>query len=235
MKEQIYTIPLNDALDLHTLCPLCAIYEKEEKDLLDYTLGPSMMEPDSREESNKHGFCSEHLEKMLKCEGNKLSMALMLSTHFDTILKDLGILSKKTPHPVTSPLKKKDPGVNTDLLEKHLTDCVMCKKIKYTMNRYKEVLLYLFDTESEFKKKVLSSRGFCQKHLFELITLAPHKLSNESCRIFVSSVLKLQAEKCNEDKEMLLGFIDQFDYQKRSDNPAQYKNALSDVAKRLRG
>ncbi len=235
MKEQIYTIPLNDALNSEPLCPLCAIYEKEEKNLLEYTLGPSMMEPDSREESNKNGFCSNHLEKMLQSEGNKLSMALMLSTHFDTVIKDVVSLSKKTPHPITSPLKKKDAGVNTNLIEKHLTSCVVCKKIEYTMTRYKEVLLYLYDTETDFRKKILSSRGFCQKHLFELITLAPHKLSNESCKNLVSSLLKLQAEKVQEDKEALLGFIDQFDYQKRSKDPSKYKNALSDTAKRLRG
>lgn len=235
MKEQIYTIPLNDAMDMNTLCPLCAIYEKEEKDLVEYTLGPSMMEPDSREQSNKEGFCREHLRKMLTSDGNKLSMALMLSTHFDGILGDLGTLAKKTPHPVVGMFKKKDPGVDISSLEKRLTSCVMCRKINKTMQRYSEVFLYLWDTEKEFKCKVDSSRGFCEKHLCELISLAPHKLKEEPCRIFVSSLLKLRANQAEEDKAQLLGFIDQFDYQKRSENPSDYKNALSDVVTRLQG
>ena len=235
MKEQIYTIPLNDALDSLPLCPLCSIFEKEEKDLVDYTLGPSMMEPDSREESNKEGFCSYHLSKMLDSGGNKLSMALMLSTHFDNIIKDAESLAKKTPHPATGLLKKKDPGVNMSSVRDKLCSCVMCRKIDYTMSRYSEVFLYLFDTEKDFRDKVKASRGFCQKHLNSLIELAPHKLKEESCKLFVSTVLKLQAEQVKKDKEQLLGFIDQFDYQKRSENPAQYQNALSDVVTRLQG
>jgi len=235
MKEQIYTIPLNDALDSHPLCPLCSIFEKEEKDLTEYTLGPSMMEPDSREESNKEGFCAYHLNKMLTSGGNKLSMALMLSTHYDNILKDLDSLAKKTPHPVTGMLKKKDPGVNLEPVNKHLNSCVMCRKIKHSMQRYTEVFLYLWDTEKDFRDKVAASRGFCQKHLSTLIDLAPYKLKDESCKLFVSSVLKLQAEQAKKDKEQLLGFIDQFDYQKRSGNPADYQTALSDVVTRLQG
>ena len=194
-----------------------------------------MMEPDSLEESNKEGFCAHHLSKLLTNGGNKLSMALMLSTHFDSIIKDLDALSAKTPHPITGMLKKKDPGVNMASVNKHLNSCVMCRKISRTMQRYKEVFLYLWDTEKEFRNKVSSSRGFCQKHLSELIDLAPHKLKEEACKLFVSSVLKLQAEQTKKDKEQLLGFIDQFDYQKRSKNPSDYQNALMDVVIRLQG
>ena len=235
MKEQIYTIPLNDALDSHPLCPICSIFEKEEKDLIEYTLGPSMMEPDSREESNKEGFCSYHLSKLLTSGGSKLSMSLMLSTHFDAIMKDVDSLAKKTPHPVTGMLKKKDPGVNMEPVNRHLNSCVMCRKVNRTMQRYTEVFLYLWDTEKEFRDKVNSSRGFCQKHLSTLIDLAPHKLKDESCKLFVSSVLKLQSEQLKKDKEQLLGFIDQFDYQKRSENPSAFNTALPDVVTRLQG
>lgn len=235
MKEQIYTIPLNDALDSRPLCPICSIFEKEEKALTEYTLGPSMMEPDIRQESNNEGFCAYHLEKMLNHGGSKLSMALMLSTHFDEIIKDVDGLSKKTPHPVTGMLKKKNPGVSTEPISKHLNSCVMCRKMNRTMQRYKEVFLYLWDTEKEFRNKVAASRGFCQKHLFELVELAPHKLKDEPCKLFVSSVLKRQAEEIKKDKEQLLGFIDQFDYQKRSENPSDYQNALSDVVTRIMG
>ncbi len=235
MKEQIYTIPLNDAMDMDTCCPLCAIYEKTEKDLIEYTLGPSMMEPDSREESNEEGFCTRHLSDMLKSGGGKLSMALMLSTHFDTVIKDIESIAKKTPKPVTGMLKKKDPGINLSKIEKHLESCVVCRKSKHTMQRYKEVFVYLWQSNSEFKNKVKNSRGFCQKHLAELIYLAPEKLKEEDCRIFISSLLKIQTEQVKKDKEQLLGFIDQFDYQKRSGNPADYQNALSDVVTRLQG
>lgn len=233
MKEKIYTIPLNDAMDSHSLCPLCTIYEKEEANLAEYTLGPSMMEPDSREESNKEGFCAHHLAKLMTGGGSKLSMALMLSTHFEGIIKDLDGLSKKTPHPQVGMLKKKDPGIDISSLDKRLHSCVMCRKINKTLQRYTEVFIYLWDTEKDFRNKVAASRGFCQKHLASLIELAPHKLKEESCKLFISSLLKLQAEQVKNDHQQLLGFIDQFDYQKRTNNPADYQNALVDVVTRL--
>ena len=235
MKEEIYTIPLTEAYEnQEILCPFCFLKEKQEKDLIDYTLGPSMMEPDCREESNAKGFCAHHL-KLLSQGGNRLSLALMLSTHFDAVLEDLEKLAKKKPNPTTGLLKKKDSGVALPLLEKHLHDCVICEKMDYTEKRYVEVFLYLWDRESEFREKVKQSRGFCNRHLLQLIQIAPHKLKEESCRDFLSAILKVQAAQARKEKETLAGYIDQFDYQQRSDHPDQYKNGVADVILRLRG
>ena len=47
MKEKIYTIPINDAFDKNCECAVCAFMREEEKKLIDYTVGASMMEPDA--------------------------------------------------------------------------------------------------------------------------------------------------------------------------------------------
>ena len=39
MKEKLYTIPLNDAVDANEECPFCFIERKVEQNLLDYVLG----------------------------------------------------------------------------------------------------------------------------------------------------------------------------------------------------
>ncbi|MDP4118675.1 MAG: DUF6062 family protein [Bacillota bacterium] len=235
MKEKIYTIPLNEAMDKGTCCPLCALHDKVEKDIIDYTLGPSMMEPDSREESNKEGFCAHHLSLLASSGGNKLSLALMLSSHFDTIIKDIESVSKKTPRPVTGVLKKKDCGIDLNPLEKHMNSCVICRKLSYTTGRYAEVFVSLWDSENEFRSKVKNSRGFCQKHLTELIRLSPHKLKDKRCGEFISDLLNVQVNQVKKDKEQLHGFIDQFDYLKRGSNPDEYREALPDIITRLQG
>ena len=56
MKEQIYTIPVNEVYDTDCECPLCELEKKLEKETLDYTLGAAMMEPEFRMESNEKGF-----------------------------------------------------------------------------------------------------------------------------------------------------------------------------------
>ena len=59
MKEQLYTIPLNDAFAANDECPFCFIEQKLEQDLLDFTLGSSSsyMESDIRDMTDKEGFC----------------------------------------------------------------------------------------------------------------------------------------------------------------------------------
>lgn len=39
MKEQLYTIPLNDAVNAQDECPFCFIERNIEQDLLDFVLG----------------------------------------------------------------------------------------------------------------------------------------------------------------------------------------------------
>ena len=56
--EQIYAIPVNEAFREGTQkpecgCPFCSIYRKLEENELDLILGASMMEPDTRIQTNK--------------------------------------------------------------------------------------------------------------------------------------------------------------------------------------
>ena len=39
MKEKLYTIPLNDAVNANEECPFCYIERALEQDLLDFVLG----------------------------------------------------------------------------------------------------------------------------------------------------------------------------------------------------
>ena len=39
MKEKLYTIPLNDAVNANDECPFCFIERNVEQDLLDYCIG----------------------------------------------------------------------------------------------------------------------------------------------------------------------------------------------------
>ena len=59
MKEKLYTIPLNDAVNADDECPFCYIERNVEQDLMDFVLGSaaSYMESDVREETDREGFC----------------------------------------------------------------------------------------------------------------------------------------------------------------------------------
>ena len=68
MKEKLYTIPLNDAVNENDECPFCFIERKLERDALDFTLGSSSsyMESDIRAQTDAAGFCREHTKKNVR-------------------------------------------------------------------------------------------------------------------------------------------------------------------------
>ena len=53
MKEKIYTIPLTEAYEEDCECPFCKLEQQLEQEAVEYALGASMMEPDSRVNSNE--------------------------------------------------------------------------------------------------------------------------------------------------------------------------------------
>ena len=103
MKEQLYTIPLNDAINANDECPFCFIERNVEQDLLDFVLGSgsSYMESDIREATDKAGFCRSHFKKMFDY-GNTLGNGWILKTHFLHMNKQMhdqfrSFVPQKTP------------------------------------------------------------------------------------------------------------------------------------------
>ena len=59
---------------------MCILEKRLEDDALKYTLGPSMMEPDSRIETNKRVFVISILQSCTTQE-NRLPLGLVIDTH----------------------------------------------------------------------------------------------------------------------------------------------------------
>ena len=95
MKEQLYTIPVNDAFSKDCECPLCLMYTELEQEAVDFTLGPSYMEDDIRLETDKTGFCTHHMKQLYKNQ-NRLGVALMLHTHMKYSTEKLKNISKSS-------------------------------------------------------------------------------------------------------------------------------------------
>ncbi|MBO7630833.1 MAG: hypothetical protein J6S78_00700, partial [Lachnospiraceae bacterium] len=93
MKEQLYSIPVNDAFDADCECPVCFMYNKLQGDAIDFVMGASYMEDDVRMETDQIGFCANHLPMMYKNQ-NRLGLGLMMLTYMDRQMKTLEKLSK---------------------------------------------------------------------------------------------------------------------------------------------
>jgi hypothetical protein len=90
MKEKLYTIPLNDAMDAQDECPFCYIERKVEQDLLDFVLGSgsSYMQSHIRSKTDADGFCRNHFKKMFDY-GNTLGNGWILKTHYQAMIEEM--------------------------------------------------------------------------------------------------------------------------------------------------
>ena len=62
MKEKLYNIPINDAVNAGDECPFCYIERKIEEDMRDFVLGSgcTYRESDVRDATDRAGFCRDH-------------------------------------------------------------------------------------------------------------------------------------------------------------------------------
>ncbi len=221
MKEKIYTIPVNEAYDADCECPLCYLEKRLESEAIDYALGAAMMEPDYRTESNEKGYCNRHYSEMFS-RPNKLSLALVLDTHLGEIRKKLkkhekaamalkksgGCMFKKSgaarfAQKLSSELKKTEEG------------CMVCQKINHTMERYIDVLLYMWATDGNFRKKFDRSKGVCLKHSRMLLDMAEKSLKDAQAAKFIAALYKKQLTELARMQEDIHKFTLKFDYRNK--------------------
>ena len=175
MKEKIYTIPLSEAYEEDCECPFCKIERRLEAEAVEYALGASMMEPDSRVESNEKGFCRRHFEQMSQ-QGNALSLSLVLDTHLNRIVEKMEENAGKQR---TGGLFKKNAPKHEELaklLDSTETTCVICEKLTSTLEKFACTFWELYRKESDFHQKVNEGKGFCLPHFSLLLRMADSEL-----------------------------------------------------------
>lgn len=220
MKEQLYTIPVNDAFDKGCECPICAMRKVLETNAIEYTMGPSYMEDDVRVNTDRLGFCREHMN-MLLLQKNKLGLALILKTHIDHTNKELTKLAKK-PIKAGSLFKKAGENPIFDYTQSVSHSCFICDRINNTFDRYINTVLQLWKTDDAFRSKYAASKGFCTEHFGILIKSAQNILKGNQLDEFVQITTKLYLENMQRLADDLEWFTDKFDYRYKD---APWKNS----------
>lgn len=223
MKEQLYTIPVNDAYAVDCECPICVMYQELERNAIEFTMGPSYMEDDVRAETDKVGFCRRHMQQVMNA-GNKLGAALVLHTHMRKINKDIAQLSAGGKS--STLFKKKDTSALTDYLKKLNTSCYVCDRIENMFKRYIRTIHYLWANDSAFREKYQNSKGMCVNHYQALIEQAYDNLSGKQLDEFLEVTNKLYLDNMNRVADDLEWFTDKFDYRHKDDPWKNSKDAL---------
>ena len=88
MQYHLDTIPVWEAMEQSTACPLCALYRRVEASEIERSLGGSVMEPDARIRVNEKGICARHHGQLFAMQ-NRLGHALLVDSHTKELLKKL--------------------------------------------------------------------------------------------------------------------------------------------------
>lgn len=244
MKDKIYTIPVTDAFTEEGECPMCTLEKKLEDEYIDYFLGPSLMEPDNRIETNDKGFCRRHFQLLYNRQENRLGLGLMVDSHLceqnsrlsklyerkaSSIRKDAeASMFKNISNKISS--KQTETAKFIDELIQQLTGleskCAICGKLDYTMDRYVDVILYLWFKEKDFKELFNSKKGFCLRHLRLLLEGVKKYLNPKEAAMFIDNLMPLQIKNMERLQQEVNWFTKKFDYRYNDAPWGNSKDAL---------
>lgn len=241
MKEQLYTIPLNDAINADDECPFCFIERSIEQDLLDFVLGSSAsyMESDIRDMTDKAGFCRSHFQKMFDY-GNTLGNAWILKTHYRRMLEEMkkefsGFKPGKSS--LRDKFKKNAESGNAIgiwVREKNAS-CYICNHFKDTYERYMDTFFFLWKQDSDFREKVEKSKGFCLSHFGDLCEASDSRLSDREKEAFYNCVLPLMERNMERLSEDVSWMVEKFDYRNKDADWKNSKDAIQRGMQKLKG
>lgn len=233
MKMHIDTIPVWDAMKADCECPLCRIRLLNEHSYVDSFLGASVMESNTRVEVNEKGFCLHH-DRMMFEAGNRLGLALMTHTHMKATMSALGGMSPAKKAAKRRPLTKTREGQAGDI-EALTKTCILCDRLNNTMDRYAYTLIYMWESESEFRRALESSKGFCIPHYGELVRIAPDHLSGGKLDEFLTALEKVEMEGLKRVESELEWFTLKFDYRNHDKPWGSSQDAVERAILKLRG
>ncbi len=242
-KEKIYTIPVNDAFHSDVDCPLCWLADRADKEMLEYYLGPSLMEPDVRQQTNEHGFCAPHLTNLYNSQKNRLGLGLMMHTHLkenvpalNRSLQSVIPSEKKSLFGYRSKENYKDKLAElAGEIRAQVTDCVICDRIQFTLDRYLDVIFWQFFNDEDFRSAFQSKDGFCRPHIATLLEGAAKYLNQQEAAVFLSVLAEQQSAMAAQLIDDVEWFTLKFDYRNKDKPWGRSKDALSRAIKRLEG
>lgn len=214
--ESIYTIPVNEAFDKTHTCPFCTLYDTLEETELDLILGASMMEPDIRIQTNRLGFCAHHYQLMYKGK-NRLSLALMLESHLDSVKKEVkqGLTLFGTKAAKAS---QKVGRINDS--------CYLCDKIHMHLSKMIETACILYNGEEAFRKKLAAQPYFCLRHYEKLMRVAPLFIEKKKLGDFYKLAEGIQTKYLDSLGDDVSFFCKKFDYRYKDEPWGTAKDAV---------
>ncbi|MGM0432049.1 MAG: DUF6062 family protein [Spirochaetota bacterium] len=185
MKYKLETIPVWDAITSDSsICTFCSLLEDAQRRAVNYYLGSSVMNPETRIKVNSQGFCFFHYS-MLAEAGKPQGAALIAHSHLLETRKQLQPVLIKLQSANSRTVKKQITSLQK-LLEAREKGCLICDSIQRTLKRYQYTYIHLWSKEQEFRDAAANSSGVCLHHLRTLLDMALEVLNGSELVQFVS-------------------------------------------------
>ena len=238
MKEKLYTIELHDALTSGDECPFCWLERKLEQEALEFVLGSSYMESDTRDQTDRAGFCRRHTKAMFDY-GNNLGNAWIFKTRLAWLRQGL-----KKEMDGFAPGQKgmfgslKKNGQESSLrgwIRREESHCYICGRVDETYQRVLDTFVYQVKGEKEFLDLVRASQGFCIHHFGDLAEVCDRKLGKkEKDQVFPLLFEQMERElsRVQEDIDWL---IEKYDYRNRDKDWKNSQDAVQRVMQKITG
>lgn len=198
MKEDIRTIPVNDIFSEKNGCPFCTMEKMLEKNQVAYIVGDAMMEPNTRIDTNKKGFCHRHFS-MMQQEGKKLPNALILESHLQEIIDSIP--------------KSKKPDKKFLAKIKELTNsCYICDRIDSNMKHLIDIIFTEWKKGNDFQTLYKNQPYICLEHYGKVMEKASGNLKGGALAEFSEITTNLFKDYLKDLKEDTTCFCSMFDY-----------------------
>lgn len=241
MKEQLHTIPINDALENAGECPFCYIERKTEEHAMNYVLGhgASYMEADIRSMTDKAGFCRPHFKKMFDY-GNALGNAWILKTHYRKMIDEMNAEFKnfKPGKPAKKGLFSKQPAsANSivDWIKEKEGSCFICNSVQNTFDAYVKTFFNMYKKDASFRQQIMETKGVCLSHFAVMLDGADKYLSATELQEFYDKFLPLMTANMERIYEDIAWFIEKYDYKNKDASWKDSKDAIQRGMQKLKG
>ncbi len=243
MKERLYNIPINDAVNAGSECPFCFIERSIEQDMLDFVLGSgsTYMESDVRDCTDRLGFCREHFKKMLDY-GNTLGNAWIMKTHMKQTLREaekaFDSFKPGTSGGIGSILKKSDVKTANSItkwVREREENCYICNEFKDHYERYLRTFFDMYEKDSDFRSRLHAGKGFCLPHFADMLDYAGTHLSQTRQKEFADEYIPVMKERLEKLFGDVSWLVEKFDYRNKDADWGDSREALQNCMQKLKG
>lgn len=217
-------------------CPLCVLMEGAERAYLASFQHSRVMEPNVRVQTNKTGFCPDHLGKLFQGE-NKLGLALVMLTHLQEKLPSLVSALDGTVTAAERGRRDAEARIRATIqsLETMRDDCFICGLLSQDLERYTWTILYLWRKDRDFAAVFRASRGFCLSHFCAVLQSALSVLRQDRLAAWLRDAVPLMAGSLGKLEKDLAAFTQLYQAGNRSLGTDDERSALARTLQKLSG